>query len=42
MKVLDCLLDVLGNVLYPDNVELALGLSLDVFMIKSAGLEFCY
>ncbi|CAB4017334.1 serine threonine- kinase 36-like, partial [Paramuricea clavata] len=25
IKVLECLLDVIGNVLYPDNVELALG-----------------
>ena len=26
IQVLDCLLDVMGNVLYPDDVELALGL----------------
>ena len=27
-QVLDCLLDVMGNVLYPNDVELALGLFL--------------
>jgi hypothetical protein len=31
IKVLECLLDVIGNVLYPDNVELALGLSFACF-----------